>query len=211
MVCNQKNLSLRGYVRKRIFQLSRKALGLCAFSLAACALFFAWGEMDGEGAACLQNDMGEEFPYLSQDDLEEQFMLRLKEDIYNVGDIASDDPLLLYQGEILDYIVLHQKARDKKEAEDTQYVVSVFLQPLDEGLPTAMVDLAVHNGSFYTLSFHGSLDVRVDFRDIVGAKEKIVEAFGLAAESGDVKVWYQGTFTVGKDGAESDERKNNKL
>ncbi len=197
MVCNRKYSSFRGCVRKCIFQLSIRALGLCVFPLAACALFSGCGEKRGEEFASLYNDMGEEFPYLSQDDLEEQLKLRLNENIYYKGGIVYDNPLLSYKGTTLDYVVLHQKSCDKEEEEYTQYIASILLQPQDEGLTTAMVDLTVYNGTLYALSLQGSLDRRVDLRDVSGAKEEIADLLGLTAEPGEVKIWYQGTLTVG--------------
>lgn len=197
MVCERKYLPFRVCVRKCISQLSVKAWGLCVFPLAACVLLSGCGEKGGEGLAYLQNDMGEELPYLSQDDLEEQLKLRLNEDIYYEGGIAYDNPLVSYKGAVLDYIVLHQRLWDKEETEYTQYVASVLLQPWDEELPTAMVDLTVYNGSLYSLSLHGSLDGRVDLRDVAGAKAEIVDLLGLTAKSSEVKIWYQGTLTVG--------------
>lgn len=198
MVCNQKYLSFRGYVSKCLRQLSIKAFGLCVFPLAACTLLSGCGEKRGEVFASLQNDMGEELPYLSQDNLEEQLKLRLNESIYYEGGIVYDNPLLSYRGTTLDYLVLHQKVWDKEETEYTKYVASILLQPQDEGLATAMVDLTVYNGALYALSLRGSLDMRVDLRDVAGAKEEIVDSLGLAAEPEAVKIWYQGTFTVGK-------------
>lgn len=197
MVCNQEYSSFRGRIRKGILQLSTSAFRLWIFLLVVCILASGCGEMYEEKFALLQNDMEEEFPYLSQDELEEQLKLRLNENVYYEGGIAYDSPLLSYRGATLDYIVLHQKLWDKEEAEYTQYIVSILLQPQDEGLTTTMVNLTVYNESLYALSLQGSWDRRVDFKDAVGAKEEIAYLLGLTAKSEEMKIWYQGTLTVG--------------
>ena len=180
-------------MRKRFLQMPKRSFLLCVFSLAACTILSGYREE----FALLQDDMEEELPYLSQEEFEEQLKLRLNENIYYEGRIADSSPLLSYRETVLDYIALHQKLCDKEEAGYTQSIVSILLQPQEEGLATTLVNLTVYNNSIYELSFQGSLDGRVDLRDTVGAKEKIVDWLGLPADSGGVKIWYQGTVTVG--------------
>lgn len=183
------------------YSLFKKYIFVCLMT--ACILFSGCGRTDMEAFSYLQKSMETESPYLLQEDLEEQLKLRLDELIYLEGGADSDSPLLSYKDTVVDYIVLHQKAWDSKEAEFTQYIASILLQPRDETLNTTMVSLTVYNESLYSLSLQGSLKHRIDFGDSQKAQEGLAILLGSDMDLDDTKIWYQGTLTV--DGSDSPE------
>lgn len=145
----------------------------------------------------LQKMIEKEDAYLSQEIFEEQLEVRLNEYFYYEGGTSYEAPLMVYEGEHLDYVVLHHYSLDSVEGGYTKYRVLVLVQPQDESLSTSMVELTVYNEAMYSLSFCGRLDERIDFEDSKSIEEGVSDLLGTSAKFEKVKMWYTGTLDVG--------------
>lgn len=146
----------------------------------------------------LTQNMEKENPYLQQTKLEQQLKRRLNEYIFYEGGISYEAPLMVYEGEILDYIVFHKKEWDSQETDFKREEAFILLQPRNKESFTSLVEFTIYNDSMYSISLMGHLDEKIDFGNTEDIQKNFEKLFGSLLENKTPNIWYTGTLTVGE-------------